>query len=104
MRKIQNDNLTFRVTTDLKSRLTEFCLENDLHNSDVLRQALAKYLREQMEVELPRLIVKSPCGFGRSPQQAAMSRNLDLENCKNENGERRFHAESPAPDHRHSAR
>ena len=42
MRKIQNDNITFRVTTDLKSRLTEFCLENDLHNSAVLRQALAK--------------------------------------------------------------
>jgi hypothetical protein len=29
MQKIQNDNITFRVTTDLKSRLTEFCLEND---------------------------------------------------------------------------
>ena len=42
MRKIQNDNITFRVTTDLKSRLTEFCLENDLHNSAVLRQALAQ--------------------------------------------------------------
>jgi hypothetical protein len=28
MRKIENDNITFRVTTDLKSRLTEFCLES----------------------------------------------------------------------------
>jgi hypothetical protein len=61
MRKIQNDNITFRVTTDLKSRLTEFCLENDLHNSAVLRQALVKYLKEQqMEMELPCLIVRQP--------------------------------------------
>ena len=61
MRKIQNDNITFRVTTDLKKRLTEYCLENDLHNSAVLRQALARYLKEQqMEMELPRLIVRQP--------------------------------------------
>jgi hypothetical protein len=60
MRKIQNDNITFRVTNDLKSRLTEFCLENDLHNSSVLRLALAKYLKEHKEVELPRLIVNRP--------------------------------------------
>jgi hypothetical protein len=60
MRKIQNDNITFRVTTDLKSRLTEFCLENDLHNSSVLRQALVKYLKEEIMVELPRLIVNRP--------------------------------------------
>ena len=58
MRKIQNDNITFRVTTDQKKRLTEYCLENDLHNSAVLRQALARYLKEQRTVELPRLIVK----------------------------------------------
>ena len=64
MRKIQNDNITFRVTNDLKSWLTEFCLENDLHNSAVLRQALAKYLREQMDVELPRLIVNRPADLG----------------------------------------
>ena len=58
MRKIQIDNITFRVTTDLKSRLTEFCLENDL------RQALAKFLKEQMEVELPRLILNRPADVG----------------------------------------
>jgi hypothetical protein len=63
MRKIQNDNLTFRVTTDLKSRLTEFCLENDLHNSAVLGRALTKYLKEH-EVELPRLIVNHPADVG----------------------------------------
>ena len=60
----ENDNITFRVTNDLKSRLTEFCLENDLHNSAALRQALAKYLREQMDVELPRLIVNRPADLG----------------------------------------
>ena len=60
MRKIQ----TFRVATDLRKRLTEYCLENDLHNSAVLRQALAKYLKEQMEVELPRLIVKHRADMG----------------------------------------
>ena len=65
MRKIKNDNITFRVTTDLKSRLTEFCLENDLHNSAVLRQALARYLKEQqMKVELPRLIVRHTADLG----------------------------------------
>ena len=58
IRKIQNDNITFRVTTDLKKRVTEFCLENDLHNSAVLRQALARYLKEHMTVELPRLTVE----------------------------------------------
>jgi len=64
MRKNQSDNITFRVTTDLKKRLTEYCLENDLHNSAVLRQALAQYLKEQMEVELPRLIVKHHADMG----------------------------------------
>ena len=60
MRKIQNDNITFRITTDLKSRLTEFCLKNDLHNSAVLRQALAQYLRERRKAELTRLIANRP--------------------------------------------
>jgi len=64
MRKIQNENITFRITTDLKSRLTEFCLENDLRNSAVLRRALSQYLREQMKAELPRLIVNHPADLG----------------------------------------
>ena len=46
MRKIQNTNISFRATTDLKQRLTNYCLENDLHNSSVLRQALNSYLDE----------------------------------------------------------
>ena len=40
-----------------KQRLTDFCLENDLHNSSVIRQALASYLRQETKVEVPRLMV-----------------------------------------------
>jgi hypothetical protein len=56
MRKIQNANITFRVTNDLKERLTEYCLQNDCHNSVVVRLALASYLKAQRETELPRLM------------------------------------------------
>ena len=52
MRKIQNTNISFRATTDLKKRLTDFCLKNDLHNSFVIRRALASYLRAQMNADL----------------------------------------------------
>lgn len=56
MRKIQNTNISFRTTTDLKQRLTDFCLENDLHNSNVIRQALNSYLRQETKENMPRLI------------------------------------------------
>ena len=56
MRKIQNANIPFRVTYDLKKRLIKFCQENDFHNSAVIRQALSSYLKGQMEAEIPRLI------------------------------------------------
>ena len=55
MRKIQNTNISFRATTGLKQRLTEYCLENDLHNSSVIRQALNSYLRQETTEELPAL-------------------------------------------------
>ena len=58
MRKIQNTNISFRATTDLKQRLTDYCLENDLHNSNVIRQALASYLRQETKVKMPRLIAE----------------------------------------------
>ena len=58
MRKIQNTNISFRATDDLKSRLTEFCLENDLHNSNVIRQALNSYLRQETKANMPRLITE----------------------------------------------
>ena len=56
MRKIQNANITFRVTNELKERLTEYCLQNDCHNSVVVRLALASYLKAQRETEPPRLM------------------------------------------------
>ena len=56
MRKIQNTNISFRATTDLKQRLTDFCLENDLHNSIVIRQALTSYLRQETKENMPRLM------------------------------------------------
>ena len=55
MRKIHNTNISFRATTDLKQRLTDYCLENDLHNSNVIRQALNSYLRQEKE-NMPRLM------------------------------------------------
>jgi hypothetical protein len=54
MRKIQNTNISFRATEDLKQRLTNYCLENDLHNSNVIRQALNSYLRQ--ETKMPSLM------------------------------------------------
>lgn len=59
MRKIQNENLSIRLTSNLKKRLIDFSLQHDLHTSCVIRQALALYLKEQMEPELPRLITGS---------------------------------------------
>ena len=58
MRKIQNTNISFRATTDLKQRLTDFCLENDLHNSTVIRQALASYLRQETKAKMPSLMAE----------------------------------------------
>jgi hypothetical protein len=55
MRKIQNVNISFRATEDLKQRLTEFCHENDLHNSNVIRQALNSYLRQEKKTKMPAL-------------------------------------------------
>jgi predicted transcriptional regulator len=55
MRKIQNTNISFRATNDLKQRLTDFCLENDLHNSNVIRQALNSYLRQETKEKMPAL-------------------------------------------------
>jgi predicted transcriptional regulator len=56
MRKIQNTNISFRATTDLKQRLNDFCLENDLHNSSVIRQAVASFLRLETKAKMPRLM------------------------------------------------
>ena len=58
MRKIQNTNISFRATTDLKQRLSDYCLENDLHNSNVIRQALNSYLRQEMKTKIPILMAE----------------------------------------------
>ena len=58
MRKIQNTNISFRATTDLKQRLMDYCLENDQHNSSVIRQALNSYLRLETKAKMPRLIAE----------------------------------------------
>ena len=56
MRKIQTTNISFRATEDLKQRLNDFCLENDLHNSSVIRQALNSYLRQEVKAKIPSLM------------------------------------------------
>ncbi len=58
MRKIQNTNISFRATEDLKQRLTDYCLENYMHNSNVIRQALNSYLRQETKENMPRLITE----------------------------------------------
>ena len=56
MRKIQNTNISFRATTDLKQRPTDHCIENDLHNSNVIRHALNSYLRQETKAKMPTLM------------------------------------------------
>jgi len=58
MRKIQNTNVSFRATTDLKQRLTDYCLKKDLNNSSVIRQALNSYLRQETKAKMPRLMAE----------------------------------------------
>ena len=55
MRKIQNTNITFRATTDLKQRLNDYCLENDLHNSNVIRQAVEFFIGKRRRRTCPAL-------------------------------------------------
>jgi hypothetical protein len=59
MRKIQTTNISFRATDNLKRRLTNFCIEHDLHNSIVIRQqALAAYL-QRLAVSEPQAETKN---------------------------------------------
>ena len=58
MRKIQNSNISFRATERFEAEVDDFCLENDLHNSNVIRQALNSYLRQETKAKMPRLITE----------------------------------------------
>ena len=53
MRKIQDETLTFRLSTGLRKQLTKFCEEHDFHSSFVVRQALGQYLQRVREAEPP---------------------------------------------------
>jgi predicted transcriptional regulator len=55
MRENKSVNITFRVTSDFKKKLAEFCEEGDLSNSFVIRQALAFYMKRQIEAGSDRL-------------------------------------------------
>jgi len=52
MRKIQDSNISLRISKNLKKRLTDFSLQYDLHSSSVIRQALLCYLQRQMDDKL----------------------------------------------------
>ena len=56
MRKIQDETLSFRLTTGLRKQLNNFCEEHDFHSSFVVRQALGQYLQRVRALEpFPRL-------------------------------------------------
>jgi len=60
MRKIQDCNISLRISKNLKNRLNDFSLQYELHGSSVVRQALLWYLQRQMDKELPRVISSKP--------------------------------------------
>jgi len=60
MRKIQDCNISLRISKNLKNRLNDFSLQYELHGSSVIRQALLWYLQRQMDEELPRVISSQP--------------------------------------------
>ena len=53
MRKIQDCNISLRISKNLKKELTDFSLQYELHSSSVIRQALLCYLQGQMHDKLP---------------------------------------------------
>ena len=55
MRKIQDCNISLRISKNLKNRFNDFSLQYELHSSSVIRQALLWYLQRQMDEELPRV-------------------------------------------------
>ena len=63
MRKIQDSNISLRISKNLKNRLTDFSLQYELHSSSVIRQALLWYLQRHMQVERARAISSMPASM-----------------------------------------
>ena len=64
MRKIQDSNISLRISNNLKKRLTDFSLQYELHSSSVVRQALLCYLQRQMDEELPKVLSSQLSSIG----------------------------------------
>ena len=64
MRRIQDCNISLRISENLKKNLTEFSLRNELHSSSVVRQALLWYLQRHMQEEKARAISSQPTPMG----------------------------------------
>ena len=71
MRKIQDSNISLRISNNLKKMLTDFSLQYELHSSSVVRQALLWYLQRQMDEELPRTISSRPSSIGEEGRPSA---------------------------------
>jgi len=69
MRKIQDSNISLRISKNLKNRLNDFSLQYELHSSSVIRQALLWYLQRQMDEELPRVLSSQPSPIGEEGRQ-----------------------------------
>ena len=69
MRKIQDSNISLRISKNLKNRLNDFSLQYELHSSSVVRQALAWYLQRQMDEELQRTISSQPPSMADESRQ-----------------------------------
>jgi len=69
MRKIQDCNISLRISENLKKRLTDFSLQYELHSSSVIRQALLWYLQRQMDEELPGVLSSQPSSMADESRQ-----------------------------------
>lgn len=47
MRKIQNQNLSFRCPESLKDRIKEYAIENEMHLSNAIRGAINDFIKSQ---------------------------------------------------------
>ena len=71
MRKIQDCNISLRISKNLKKMLTDFSLQYELHSSSVIRQALLWYLQRRMDEELPKGISSRPSPIGEEGRPSA---------------------------------